>query len=133
MDHQARSLVLVLVSALFVLVSCASPPQRAPGSPSAEAPTAGAADPSETTPGPASEPRPDGAACTQGDECASGICEGEGCGVDEGRCAPRLRGCTKDLQAYCGCDGQTFQASGTCPGSTYRHRGACEEEPRAVQ
>jgi len=26
---------------------------------------------------------------------------------------------------YCGCDGQTFQGSGSCPPRPYSHRGAC--------
>lgn len=70
--------------------------------------------------------RADGSACTRGDECASGTCEGEGCGVDEGRCVAPGRLCTKDLKAFCGCDGQTFRSSGTCPNRTFSAKGMCK-------
>ena len=43
-----------------------------------------------------------------------------------GKCAPKNRACTKDLRAYCGCDGQTFKASGSCPGQRYSAKGACK-------
>lgn len=67
-----------------------------------------------------------GAACTASTECASGLCEGQGCGPGEGKCVPRDRSCTFDIQAYCGCDGATFDASGTCAERRYQHRGACK-------
>jgi len=70
--------------------------------------------------------RADGAACTRGDECASGTCEGEGCGQDEGRCVSTGRLCTKDFKAFCGCDGQTFRSSGTCPNRTFASKGMCK-------
>ena len=68
----------------------------------------------------------DGASCLRGEDCASGTCEGEGC-FDEkpGTCAPAQRGCTKDLRAYCGCDGVTFKTSGSCPKRRYEAKGAC--------
>lgn len=69
--------------------------------------------------------RADGAPCSDGSQCRSGICEGMGCGPDEARCAPKERACTKDLVPYCGCDGMTFRSSSTCPGRPYRYRGAC--------
>ena len=70
--------------------------------------------------------RPDGAACLVPQECASGICEGEGCTDDRpGVCAARSRACTRDLRQYCGCDGKTFGASGTCPGRRFTSRTAC--------
>jgi hypothetical protein len=70
--------------------------------------------------------KPAGAACLVGPECASGICEGEGCTDDRpGTCAPRARPCTRDLRQYCGCDGKTFGASGTCPGRRFSARARC--------
>lgn len=69
----------------------------------------------------------DGGACERGDQCASGICEGQGCGADsKGVCMSQNRRCTRDLRAYCGCDGQTFRASGSCPGRRYSARTACK-------
>lgn len=68
----------------------------------------------------------DGSPCTTAGECSSGICEGEGCGDDQpGTCAPAKRMCTRDYRAYCGCDGNTFRASGSCPGQRYASRGEC--------
>jgi hypothetical protein len=68
----------------------------------------------------------DGDACLASSECASGTCEGQGCGPDEpGVCAPAKRGCTRDLRPYCGCDGQTFRTSGSCPGRRYEKKGEC--------
>jgi hypothetical protein len=67
----------------------------------------------------------DGESCGGGAECASGICEGQGCGPNAGRCAPKDRMCTFDLATYCGCDGLEFQASGSCPGRLYQKRGRC--------
>ena len=69
---------------------------------------------------------PDGSPCLVGPECASGVCEGEGCSEDRpGTCAPRSRACTKDLRQYCGCDGKSFGASGTCPGRRFAARAPC--------
>ncbi|MBK7074039.1 MAG: hypothetical protein IPH44_17225 [Myxococcales bacterium] len=71
-------------------------------------------------------PAADGAACLANSDCASGVCEGQGCGPDApGACAPANRACTKDLRTYCGCDGQTFRASGSCPGKRFSARAAC--------
>jgi hypothetical protein len=67
-----------------------------------------------------------GSPCATASQCQSGICEGEGCGdAETGTCAPRQRACTRDLRAYCGCDGKTFRPSGSCPGRRYQHREAC--------
>ena len=75
-------------------------------------------------------PRPAGAACLANSDCESGACEGQGCGPDTpGVCAARQRACTRDLRAYCGCDGQTFKGSGSCPGNRYAHKGACASAP----
>ncbi|HET6583401.1 MAG TPA: hypothetical protein VFG69_08135, partial [Nannocystaceae bacterium] len=46
--------------------------------------------------------------CNSSADCDGGVCEGEGCGDMEGRCAPATgRMCTRDLRTYCGCDGMT--------------------------
>lgn len=106
--------------------SCASSSSSAPSdssSPSAPKPADSSAE-SEVPPKPVAGA--EGTPCTSAADCASGVCEGEGCGSNEGRCAPEDRMCTRDLQAYCGCDGETFRASGSCPGRRFEHRGACE-------
>ncbi|MFP6685626.1 MAG: hypothetical protein VB934_12975 [Polyangiaceae bacterium] len=72
--------------------------------------------------------REPGAACSTGAHCRSGVCEGMGCGPDEGRCAAAKRMCTRDLRAYCGCDGVTFHNSGSCPGARYAHPGLCPKD-----
>jgi len=70
--------------------------------------------------------RKDGEPCATASQCLSGICEGQGCGAEEsGTCAPAKRACTRDLRAYCGCDGKTFRTSGSCPGQRFQYRGAC--------
>lgn len=101
-----------------------------PTLPPPEAPDAGAGTGATTSGGGAPSGtgalRPDGQFCLAGAECSSGICEGQGCGDDApGRCAPRARGCTRDLREYCGCDGKTFRASGSCPLRRYSARGTC--------
>jgi len=69
----------------------------------------------------------DGGACERAVQCASGICEGQGCDADhKGVCVSRKRSCTRDLRAYCGCDGATFRASGNCPGRRYEVKAACK-------
>src|SRR5207244_3567304 len=71
-------------------------------------------------------PRADGAPCQAANECASGICEGEGCGAGAaGVCVAKHRSCTKDRRPYCGCDGATFLASGSCAGRRYQAKGSC--------
>jgi len=68
----------------------------------------------------------DGTPCRAASDCASGVCEGEGCGDDQpGTCMAAARSCTRDYQTYCGCDGQTFKGSGSCPGQRYANRGEC--------
>jgi hypothetical protein len=68
----------------------------------------------------------DGAPCAASSECASGSCEGQGCGAEPtGTCVAKARRCTKDRRAFCGCDGKTFHGSGTCPGARYQATGAC--------
>lgn len=67
----------------------------------------------------------DRAACAEASDCASGICEGLGCGETKGVCVARSRMCTRDLRQYCGCDRKTFSGSGSCPNRRYRSRGPC--------
>jgi hypothetical protein len=70
----------------------------------------------------------DGGACLFAAECASDICEGQGCSNDEpGRCGSRARMCTQDVETFCGCDGRTFQGSGSCPRVRFASKGACPE------
>ena len=67
-----------------------------------------------------------GAACFDGSECESGVCEGEGCGTNQpGACAPSDRACKGAEAEFCGCDGETFRAPGDCPGQPFARRGAC--------
>ena len=122
---------------LALLVACSSSP--APGT---RPPDPVQTPPQTTDPGapqdvdplpPSTQPpveqgkKADGASCLVGDECSSGTCEGLGCGDDApGKCVPRARGCTRDLRSYCGCDGKTFQASGSCPGRRFSARAKCE-------
>ena len=121
---------------LLALVACSSPQhsETRPPDPVQTPPTTtdpGAVQDTDplppATPPPAESKKADGAACFLGDECSSGICEGQGCGeTTPGKCMPRARGCTRDLRTYCGCDGKTFQASGSCPGQRYSMREKCE-------
>jgi hypothetical protein len=90
--------------------------------PEAEAAPTGVAPELQAAP---AKPRADGAACSEAGQCSSGICEGEGCGTDQGHCAAKSAPCTRDLVTYCGCDGKAFQASGSCAGERFAHRGAC--------
>ena len=39
---------------------------------------------------------------------------------------PTGRMCTADVKQYCGCNGKTFTASGSCPGRRYAGAGACK-------
>jgi hypothetical protein len=68
----------------------------------------------------------DGAACKVGTDCASGTCEGQGCGDDAlGHCASANRGCTRDRREFCGCDHHIFFGSSSCPGQRYLTKGKC--------
>jgi hypothetical protein len=70
--------------------------------------------------------KPAGRPCLAGSECASGMCEGQGCDDQSpGRCAPSGRGCPRNHVPFCGCDGVTFHQSSGCPGQRYRHPGEC--------
>ncbi len=72
-------------------------------------------------------PVPEGGECSAPGQCAEGLfCAGEeGCDATW-TCQP-MRPCTRDLVMYCGCDGETFEGSGTCPSRPYAHRGACAQ------
>ncbi len=112
-----------------VRVSSPAPEPAAPEPAPAPAPA-----PASPAPAPAEEPTPApsglpaGAACLEGAQCASGVCEGEGCDeASPGVCAEEERACTTDLVPYCGCDGETFRSSGTCPQRRYEYEGPCEE------
>jgi hypothetical protein len=84
--------------------------------------------PAKPAPAPAGNPegKPDGEACSGSKECKSGVCEGQGCGFNVGKCMPQNRMCTRDLVKYCGCNGETFGASGSCPGRLFKARGECK-------
>jgi hypothetical protein len=66
-----------------------------------------------------------GRTCRSSADCRSGEqCYGpEGC--DARWTCGTARMCTRDLVTFCGCDGQTFQASSSCPNRKYKNRGAC--------
>lgn len=90
-----------------------------------ESPSTSSTVPSETEKAPVGAGKA-GAPCGAATECESGICEGQGCGPDAGRCTDKARACFRDLVQYCGCDDKTFQASSSCPGRRFKSRGACE-------
>jgi hypothetical protein len=119
---------LVGTGALWLLLGCPSP--RPIGGPEATPPPK-AADPGDTA-APA-DGRSVGSACVANEDCASGICEGEGCTPDApGLCVDPQRMCTRDLQAYCDCDGESFHASGSCPVRRFAHRGTCPGDPPLI-
>jgi len=131
--------ILVLAVALAACTT-APPPSSPPPPPQSDpAPPPTPVEPAPTPdpvpePDPATPPvstaKPDGASCLAGTDCASGICEGMGCGdATPGTCMPSQRGCTRDLRAYCGCDNKTFRGSGTCPGKRYSLKAACPVAP----
>lgn len=78
--------------------------------------------------GPCDPALEDGEPCTDGRQCRSGQCVGEGL---EG-CSPSAQGvcgvapCTRDLQIYCGCNNVEFKTSGSCPNRQFAYRGPCE-------
>jgi hypothetical protein len=128
---------------IAILAACSSPSK--PPTPTPVEPTPVEPTPVEPTPVEPTDPAPpldaaagpvavdaapalaaEGASCLKHADCASGVCEGEGCSdVEPGTCAPAQRGCTKDLRSYCGCDGKTFKTSGSCPKQRYASKNAC--------
>jgi hypothetical protein len=123
--------------ALYLHLAACCPGASVPATPPEGAGGADLAPTATFGPGPAPAPAPalgsDGAhgggagACTDSNDCASGICEGQGCGTPDGRCAAKERPCTADIVPHCGCDGVTFTSSSTCPGRRFAHRGRCEQ------
>lgn len=87
--------------------------------------------PGRTYSGPGACPstyKPDGASCLSAAECASQMCEGEGCGPERpGRCTSTMRTCTADDVELCDCDGRTRHGTSSCPGMRYSHRGTCTQ------
>lgn len=76
--------------------------------------------------GECAEPRADGQPCESGDQCESGVCEGQGCDRGAlGVCVPAGRMCTADVVSFCDCRGRSFQGSSSCPGRRYAARGDC--------
>jgi hypothetical protein len=69
-----------------------------------------------------------GEPCTDGRQCRSGQCVGEGlegCSPgDQGVCG--VTPCTRDLVTYCSCNNTEFKTSGTCPNRQFAYRGPCE-------
>ena len=116
------------VLALLLLVGCTVGPTTTDGatpSPADAAPPPAAPSGNEGS-GVVEQPNGGARACNTDADCGDGICEGEGCGDMQGRCAPKTgRMCTRDLRTYCGCDGQTFQGSGSCPGKRFAKTGEC--------
>jgi hypothetical protein len=78
--------------------------------------------------GPCDPKLADGEPCTDGHQCSSGQCIGdglEGCSRGaQGVCG--VAPCTRDLQSYCGCNNVEFQSSGSCPNRQFAYRGPCE-------
>ena len=71
---------------------------------------------------------PGGTACATGKDCASGVCEGQGCDGSGPRCRPVGTMCTMDLVPYCGCNGVTFRSSSGCAGRPFAARGPCKKD-----
>ena len=108
---------------LFGVLLCGACNRQPSPEPAEEAPV-------EAAPMSAASGGPDGAACVAPTDCASGVCEGQGCDDSQpGTCAPAwaVRQCVADHASYCGCDGATFDANVGCPGKRYRHEGPCTE------
>lgn len=84
-------------------------------------------DDTDTSTRPPGPTLPSGPLCDSNADCSDGqLCEGVGCEPGQGRCVDGDRICTRDLAQYCGCDGQLFEASGSCPGARFAYRGPCE-------
>jgi len=131
-----RALALLAVAAAVIAVAACppSPPANAPPGPQQVLPPEPKAPPRVPIVSIFDAGSPEalsGANCDTDADCGSGVCEGFGCGAGQGICMPADRRCTRDLRPYCGCDGATFRASGSCPGQRYAHRGECGA-PRAA-
>ncbi len=128
-------LAFFAVVSLSVLAACPATTSRPVTAKATTDPTPHAVAPTATVTG--TTPKPNvaavaaakkvaGVSCQQGSECESGTCEGLGCDeASPGKCAPAKRMCTMDLRTFCGCDGKTFQGSGSCPKHRYKAAGPC--------
>jgi hypothetical protein len=125
--------VLLSVEACVIEQTQVAPPPT----PSATAPTAYPTAPATAPPNglptaaPTAPPPAPTKACASDADCGQGTtCQGaEGCNA-AWTCQP-AKLCTFDLRAFCGCDGKTFQGSGSCPSKPYSKVGACEPAPPA--
>jgi hypothetical protein len=129
-----------LIALLVACSSSSSPPSASAPSAAAPPPAAAPAPAAPIVPAPNPEPPPipidagavaaalaaDGADCLTATDCASGVCEGEGCdAAHPGHCAKAARICAHNRVQICGCDGKTTTASSTCPRMRYASRGPC--------
>ena len=134
MPGRAAAAAVLAVAAAALVAGCPPPDTRAPVPPAdrlPDRPRAAAVAPAAVVDAAVADAAPASRSCSSDGDCpAGGVCEGFGCGDGDGVCAPASRPCTRDLASYCGCEGQTFRASGTCPGRRYAYRGACAQ-PRA--
>lgn len=74
--------------------------------------------------------------CTSSDECRSGyVCAGTpGCSTFWTCVRRRTLRCARAQATFCGCNGQSFQASDRCPGRPVAHAGYCPgDEPRVAE
>jgi hypothetical protein len=110
--------LVLFTAAAGLLVGCPAPPTTPD-------PVVGVA-PTATPTMPVLTPTAPARGCQSSADCAGGErCDfAPGCG-QPGTCGP-ARSCTKDLVTYCGCDGKTFEGSGSCPDHAHARRGGCE-------
>lgn len=132
MAHLGRPLRIasILLATAWLAHACNKEGTNPPAADAGDAGVVDAGDGAEDAAGDdgSATPKAAGESCLAADECESGVCEGEGCGDDQpGTCADAERMCTRDLQQYCGCDGETFGASGSCPGARYSAKGPCAD------
>ena len=64
--------------------------------------------------------------CNGDNPCAAGVCMGASCS-GSWSCGATTVACAADLTDYCGCDGLTFQDSGSCPRKPFAYKGKCED------
>jgi hypothetical protein len=123
-----RVALVFLASSLGLASSCTVSSGTATPTPTAPVADSSTPSPSETPaddPGTTPAPANDAKHCNTDADCGDGVCEGLGCGENEGVCAPKQRMCTRDLRTYCGCDGAEFRSSGSCPGKRFANEGPC--------
>jgi hypothetical protein len=58
---------------------------------------------------------PAGANCSTASECQSDVCEGEGCGEAQGKCADENKACTTDARAFAGVMAKRLRAAAAVP------------------